>query len=343
MFHRNPAPNQPFIRLSHATGTWEILQPAPAPADDRKIEQLLDTLYGTTIDQFVWPTPTHLGDLDELTSTLKTNRAIWLRIRQPRSDFRKILSNLRLSKSKLALADHAHDYVLLNGAAEVGTVLHARHRIHRTPEYLRDDRLFFLRPSAISRFEIACGDTTPVLTQTQNTWSVRSPISGPADSRAVAAVLDQLPRLRAHALFASPGKEAQAKARNPPSAALISSPLPAHAVSRWHRPARIPRLTVFNSATTSPLIRSPQPICPRRFSRHPVFFKLCDKSILSVSSGTIRRISRIDKTGEIILARTTPDTPWRPQNEQLQALRLREPALKTFATLGDLRAEGLSN
>ena len=71
------APGRPFIRLSKETGTWRLFQPVDGPADDRKVEALLDTLYDGRAAQFVWPSVVSAADTVTTDSALASRMALY--------------------------------------------------------------------------------------------------------------------------------------------------------------------------------------------------------------------------------------------------------------------------
>lgn len=340
-------PNKPFIRLSRETGTWELLQPAPAPADDRKVESLVSLLYSASVNRFVWPSPDHLGDIDELNSSLKTKLALY-GFESDTSIQVSLQDSEQSQPVKFTIGSHADssdDYILLPGGTEVGTINPSLASALRcTPAYLRDDRLFFLKPSAVSRLEITCNESTLVLTQTQNIWSVRSPISGQADSKAVAAALDQLLRLRSKGEL-PPYASASEQSMLPPVSRIdlvTAAGTTRFTLTRLEEDSASFRLQFADSASGN---RVAIEDLPPDFLTVPGLFKLCDTSILALPARAIRRLTfRRGPDNEWSLSRLTPDSPWLPGADRLQSFRLNAKALAAFLdTLGDLRADWIVN
>lgn len=200
------APGRPFITLSKEAGTWRLVQPTAAAADDERINSLLDTLYGARLSHFVWPTVSNILDVTVTDSALKTRMGLYGL--GPDSGIQiNVQENGDTQPEKITLG-HTLDgaaslcYVLLPGGEAIGAVSNAvADAFKLSVANLRDPRPFFGSAAGVRRLQIHLGDSLFVLTQTNGLWRFEAPVSDKADQSAVRDTVEQLLRLRADAIF----------------------------------------------------------------------------------------------------------------------------------------------
>jgi len=200
------APGRPFITLSKETGTWRLVQPTAAAADDERIDSLLDTLYGARLSYFVWPTVSNVLDVTVTDSALKTRMGLYGL--GPDSGIQiNVQANGDTQPEKITLG-HTLDgavslcYVLLPGGGAIGAVSNAvADAFKLSVANLRDPRPFFGSAAGVRRLQIHLGDSLFVLTQTNGLWRFEAPVSDKADQSAVRDTVERLLRVRADAIF----------------------------------------------------------------------------------------------------------------------------------------------
>ena len=311
-------PGHPFIKLSKETGTWRMIQPAPAPASNEKVEALLDALYKACVVRFVWPTVSNVLDVAEADSALKTrmelyglgaDAAVQIHVQEAMSaDSAKVVFGRPLDDAD------ALNYVLLQGGNTVGAVSNEVVKaFHLLPSDLRDTRLFFEKPGSVRRLQVFYGDLLFVLTQTNALWQMQAPVSDIADQHAVKDTVEQVLRLKAETI----SDEAQSEPRR--AGGEVSPPL-SHVElvseqSSW-RFAIAPddydgtfyRITFTNSPTVFRVASSNVP--PALVSMIGLL-GLRDKTVLALPVDSLRRISVKRETGCETLRRESGDAVWR--------------------------------
>ena len=198
-------PGRPFIKLSKETGTWRLVQPAPAPASDAKVDGLLDALFAARVERFVWPTVSNVMDVAETESVLKTRMNLYgfgsdagLQIQLQEAGAEppmKIVFGRQLES-----ADEL-TYVLLQGGAAIGAVSNAvALALQPLPSDLRDTRLFYEMPGSVRRLQVYFGDLLFVLAQTNSQWRLNAPVADVADQAVVRDTVERVLRLNAESV-----------------------------------------------------------------------------------------------------------------------------------------------
>ena len=311
-------PGRPFIKLSKETGAWRMVQPAPAPASDEKVEALLDTLYSACAVRFVWPTVSNVMDVAEADSALKTrmelyglgtDAAVQIHVQEASSSTSaKVVFGRALDDSD------SLNYVLLQGGDTVGAVSNQVVKaFNLLPSDLRDTRLFFEKPDSVRRLQIFFGDMLFVLTQTNALWQMQAPVSDVADQHVMKDTVEQLLRLKAETVV----DEAQSDPRRIGSEL---SPSLSHVElvsdqSSW-RFAITPddyegtyyRITFTNAPTVFRVASSNVP--PALVSMIGLL-GLRDKTVLALPAESLRRITVKRVSGGAILQRESGGAVWR--------------------------------
>ena len=198
-------PGRPFIKLSKETGTWRLVQPAPAPASDAKVEGLLDALYAARVERFVWPSVSNVMDVAETESAIKTRMSLYgfeadtgLQIQLQEAGASppvKIVFGRPLDGAD------GLTYVLLQGGEAIGAVSNAVTEAFRPlPSDLRDTRLFYEMPGNVRRLQVYFGDLLFSLSQTNAQWRLDAPVSDVADQPVVSDTVGRLLRLDAESV-----------------------------------------------------------------------------------------------------------------------------------------------
>ncbi|MEI7902184.1 MAG: DUF4340 domain-containing protein [bacterium] len=207
-------PGRPFIKLSKETGTWRLVQPAPAPASDAKVGRLLDALYAARVERFVWPTVSNVMDVAETESMLKTRMNLYgfdadtgLQVQMQEAGAEppvKIVFGRPLDSAA------GLTYVLLQGGEAIGVVSNGvKEAFQPLPSDLRDTRLFYEMPSSVRRLQVYFGDLLFVLSQTNAQWRLDAPVSDVADQAVVSAMVERVLRLNAETMDDGSASEAR--------------------------------------------------------------------------------------------------------------------------------------
>ena len=291
------APGRPFITLSKETGTWRLIQPTAAPADDERVSALLDTLYAARLTYFVWPTVSNVMDVAQTDSALKTRMGLYGL--GPDSGIQLTVQENGSTPPEKIILGHTLDgaaslcYALLPGGEAIGAVSNSVADAFRlSVADLRDPRPFSGPAADIQRLQIHLGDTLFVLTQTNGFWRFESPVSDEADPFAVRDTIDRILSLRADAIFEN-GEDTKTAVHERPSP-ISHVELTAEQVA-W-RFLVVPgdlEVAVFNLIfTNAPTVYqvASSNLPPALVNRAGVF-SLRDKSVLRLPRASVRRIA----------------------------------------------------
>ena len=207
-------PGRPFLQLSKDTGTWRLVQPAPAPASDVKIEALIDTLYEARVSRFIWPTVSNVMDIAETEAAVKTRMGVYGL--EPDTGVQVQLQEKGAASPAKIVFGHplgesaGLTYALLPGGDAIGAVSNAVvDAFLLTVADLRDTRLFFESPPSVRRFQVYFGDVLFVLTQTNGLWRLETPVADVADQVVVRDTVERLLRLNAESIDSDAASEAR--------------------------------------------------------------------------------------------------------------------------------------
>ena len=315
------AQGRPFIRLSKETGTWRLLQPADAPADDRKVEALLDTLYDGKAVRFVWPSVASVTDTLATDSALKSRMEVYglasdvaLQVTVQES------ANAEPAKVVFGNRCDGEDnlrYVLMPGGNAVAAVSNALFEaLHYTPADLRDMRLFFEKPQHVRRLEIATDGQLFVLTQNDAQWQMESPVAMRLDPSRITAALGQFLHLTAESV-SERSDTAQAPddgADAPPPVSQVEMLTDSGAFRMVFLHDELDedfyQVTMTNNPVAYHLAASN---VPPAFLNGEDALALCDRTVLALTNGAIRRVTvkRPDGTSEILQRESSADSGWR--------------------------------
>ena len=299
-------PGKPFITLSKDTGTWRMVQPAPAPASDTKVEALLDTLYDARVAYFVWPTVSNVMDVAEAESAVKTRMGLY-GLGSDSGIQIQVLETGSEQPLKITLG-HSLDvsagltYALLQGGEAIGAVSNAVVEKFRlsSPE-LRDPRLFYGLPSGVRRFQVYFGDALFVLTQTNSLWRIEAPVADAADQSAVQDTVERLLRLTAVAIDDVNMSEAT-RITNEQSLPISHVELFSEQAS-WRfsiTPDDIEGTFLNITFTNSPTVfRVANSNVPPALVSMIGLLELRDKTVLNLPSASLRRISVKRNDGKV--------------------------------------------
>jgi len=340
------APGSPFITLAKESGTWRLVQPAAAPADDDKVNALLDTLYEARLSHFVWPTVSNVMDVAETETALKTRMGVYgLGI-----DYGVHISVQESSGAPPAKLIFGHTldsaaalcYALLPDGGTIGAVSNSVAEAFRlTVGSLRDPRPFYGPAAGVRRLQIHLADTLFVLTQTNGLWRFEAPVADAADQTAVRETVERLLRLKADAIFEN-GTE--------PAADMLERALPLSHVEvasdqgAWRfliQPGDLENAVyhlVFTNAPTVFQIASSN--LPPALVNMAGVFSLRDKSVLALPRASLRRITvkRDDAPAVVTVERDSGEALWH-LGEGSSGRIAEAPLHALTAGLEDLRAD----
>jgi len=314
------APGRPFIRLSKETGTWRLLQPADAPADDRKVEAMLDALYAARAVRFVWPSVTSsVADILATESELKSRMEVYglgadvalqVTIQEAAgAEPRRVAFGNRCD------GEDALRYVLMPGGNAVAAVSNAvADAFQCTPAGLRDMRLFSEKPQNVKRLEIAADGLLFVLAQKDALWQMESPVSMRMDQARVAAALDQLLRLTAEAVTDAVAPTPE----DAPPASRMEMQTDGGAFRAAFTRDDADGLSYRVAMTNSPVVyHVAASNVPPAFLGGQAVLGLCDRAVLSLTNGAVRRVTvkRADGAAESLQRDPAAESGWRPTEE----------------------------
>jgi len=311
-------PGKPFIRLSKESGTWLLVQPVEALADDTKVDALIDLLYSTDVQRFVWPT------LDALATSVTDPNAFKVKAAAYGFDSDRamqiIVQTSALTPPTRILIGEESDadgyYLLLPSSEEIGIISNKLvHAFQCSPDYLRDNRLFFEKPSDIKRLTIACDNITLVLVQQNTQWTIQAPISAKANARKVAETVDQLLRMTS---------DTTSLISEIPSATipaisqieLLSEKKTVRFTLAQDEYATPPYRFQFTNSPTAYRIE-PSQIPPALLSKSEMM-KLCDTLVVSLPAKTINRITVRKEQKIVALAKDDTAHGWRVMDSQME-------------------------
>lgn len=311
-------PGKPFIRLSKESGTWILVQPIEALADDTKVDALIDLLYTTDVQRFVWPT------LDALATSVTDPNAFKVKAAAYGFDSDRAMHIIAQTSSiapptRILIGEESDldgYYLLLPNSEEIGVISkNLVHAFQCSPDYLRDNRLFFEKPSDIKRFTIACDNLTMVLVQQDAQWSIQAPISAKANAKKVAETVDHLLRMTSDTtslLSEIPSATIPAISQIEVLSEKKTVRFTLSQDEYEHPPYRFQ----FTNSPTAYRIETSQ-IPPALLSK-PEMLKLCDTLVISLPAKTINRITVRKEQKTIALAKDNTTHGWRVTDSQME-------------------------
>jgi hypothetical protein len=291
-------PGRPFIKLSKETGAWRLVQPAPAPASDPKVEGLLDVLYAARVERFVWPTVSNVMDVAEAESAFKARMSLYgfgadtgLQVQMQEAGAEppvKIVFGQPLDSAD------GLTYVLLQGGEAIGAVSNAvPEALRPLPSDLRDTRLFYEMSGSVRRLQVYFGDLLFVLSQTNALWRLDAPVADVADQAVVRDTVERVLRLNAETIdddATSEARSVRAEQNVPISHVEFFSDQASwrFTISTDDAEGAYYRVTVTNSPTVFRVASSNMP--PALVSMIGLL-GLRDKTVLAIKSQSIRRVT----------------------------------------------------
>ena len=314
-------PGRPFIKLSKDTGTWRLVQPAPAPASDEKVDALLDTLYDARVVRFVWPTVSNVMDVAEADSALKTRMELY-GLGTDAAVQIHVQEAMASSSAKIIFGRPLDDtdtlgYVLMEGGDTVGAISNGLAKAFQlSPADLRDMRLFQDKPDGLRRLAVFYGDQLFVLTQTNAVWQMQAPVSDVADQHAVKDCVERLLRLKAERIVDEgvDGPQSTGDERSPPVSRveLVSDQASLRfSIAQDDYKGAFYRIAFTNSSTVFIVASSNVPPALIGMTGLLGFH---DKTMLSFPANSLRRIVVKQATGgggNATLQRESGDAVWR--------------------------------
>lgn len=339
------APGRPFVRLIHdqAAG-WQVNQPVTMPLDDNHVTDVLKRLTQIPIVRYVWPNESSLNE------ALETDAAFRARLMEYGLDDENALqiqirtldrrNPVRIRFGKPFPEDTTLIYALLDRRQAVALV-------HRTAlDLVGDDGIFALRNRRIftgvgrmpALFSYRTGSTQVDLIQTNGQWMIHSPFENKAETAAVNELISAIADLRADLL-------------TPTLNAVNISPDASTALASVHieEPGRVTAFTLYKPeenggfvhlrlGETGPDFSVPVTNIPPALLENSLDLSLVSRTMLSVPSGFIRRVTvtRGDETETI--SRDDEQSAWHLENSISQYLN--EEVLETWINaFADLRAK----
>lgn len=311
------APGRPFVRLSKETGAWRLLQPADEPADDRKVEALLDALYAARVVRFVWPSVQNVSDLLATDAALKARMEVYGLGAETALQV-TVQEAAGAEPCKVAFGNRCDGeeslrYVLMSGGGTVGAVSNAVFEAFLgLPSDLRDLRLFAEALERVRRVEAAVGDGLLfVLTQKDALWQMESPVAVRMDQVRFAAALGRLLNLTAESTEARSGEPEH---QEPVSRVEVQTDGGVFKATFSRAGEHLYQVTMTNRLMTYHVAASNAPLA---FLEGAALLDLCDKAMLSLPDGAIRRVSvkRPDGSGESLQREGGAGAGWRAVGE----------------------------
>ncbi len=313
------SPGRPFIKLSKETGTWRLVQPAPASASDEKVDALLDALYNARVARFVWPTVSNVMDVAEADAAIRSRLEVYGFGAE--SAIQVVLQEAAPAPASKIVFGHPLDdsaaltYALLQNGEAIGAVSNeVVKQFQLLPSELRDKRLFFEKPDSVRRLEISFGDLLFVLAQTNAVWRLQAPVSDLADQRAVQDTVGQLLRLKAESVIDEMPELRRGNGELSPPVSHVELMTEQgslrFAIAPEDYEGALYRVTFTNAPAVFLVASSNMP--PALVSMLGLL-GLRDKTVLALAPGSIRRIAvKRSATAETdVLQREEGGTVWR--------------------------------
>lgn len=310
-------PGKPFIRLSKESGTWILVQPVEALADDTKVEALIDLLYATDVQRFVWPT------LDALVTSVIDPNAFKVKAAAYGFDSDRAMHIIAQTSSitppTRILIGEGSDmdgyYLLLPNSEEIGVISKQFvQAFHCSPDYLRDNRLFFEKPSDIKRLTMTCDAFTMVLVQQDGQWSIQAPISAKTNAKKVAETIDHLLRMTSDTtsvLSEIPSAIVPAISQ----VEVLSEKKTVRFTLSQDEYENPPYRFQFTNSPTAYRIETSQ--IPTALLSKSEMLKLCDTLVVSLPAKTINRITVRKDQKTVALAKDNTTHGWRVTDSPL--------------------------
>ncbi|MBO4287237.1 MAG: DUF4340 domain-containing protein [Kiritimatiellae bacterium] len=342
-------PGKPFIKLVRREDGWQFLQPDAVPAASEKVDGLLASVCTNTVSYFVWPSLSNVMDVVQSDALFKTRLALYGLERESGVKV-DIFPEDREQPVSLVFGRAKEDepgltYTLLHGSDSIGLVPSAAASAFSvTPWELRDNRLFTESPAQVTRLQIALGASRFVLSQTNRQWRLETPIADVADQTAAAELVHAVISLRADRMENAPTDDG---AR---SHELQYQPLCTGEISFGDRRRvftvspddisnAVCRIRFEDSSMRFFLATSK---LPQGFLNMAGLFALHDKTLLSLSPASVRKIAVRAESGEqTLLERETSAAPWavsRPSGKKIQSANLEQ----LLAALASFKADRIA-
>ena len=180
-----------FLRFVRDGETWKMTNPSRVNANAAKIKKLLDDLAAAEAVDFIWPIGAK-GENPNATMSLLAgygldpDTAVTLTLKCADGIDRRI-SFGKTARDGLvyALVQNSEAIVTVNGALR-------DQAIAGTSEFT-DSRLFTMERSAVSRLSVTDGDTSYLLSRSDDgAWRLDAPVAAPTDLASVNQLLDSL-------------------------------------------------------------------------------------------------------------------------------------------------------
>ncbi len=334
------APGRPYVRLMRTDAGWQVNQPVTLPLEDAHVIDVLRKLLQAPVERYIWPAP---GDPPEPEAALRARlaryglddeQALQLQIRA--LDRR---APIRLRFGRASAEDPGLVYALLDRRQAI--VLVNRSTLDLVGEdglfALRNRRVFTTLGRAPAALSYRTGATQVDLVQTNGQWSVKSPIENKADTAAVNSLIAAIANLRGDLLTPAYAAAIAPEAGTALASVRIQDGPSATAFSLYRSPETegILHLRLNGSGPDFSLPATNVPPALLEGALDPA---LISRTILSLPSGLIRRVTVTRGNETEIIARDHEQSPWRLENSVSQYLN--EDVLDAWiSAFAELRAE----
>ena len=342
-------PGKPFIKLARREDGWQFLQPDAVPAASEKVDVLLATVCTNTVSYFVWPNPSNVMDVVRSDTLFKTRLALYGLERETGVKV-DVFQEGREQPVSLVFGRAKEDepgltYTLLHGSDSIGLIPSGAASVfHVTPWALRDNRLFTESPEQVTRLQIALGASRFVLSQTNRQWRLETPIADVADQTAAAELVHAVTSLRADRIENAPADDG-ARSRELQYQPFCTGEISfgdrrrAFTVSPDDISNAVCRIRFEDSSLRFFLSTAK---LPQGFLNMAGLFALHDKTLLSLSPASVRKIAvRMEVGEQVLLERETSASPWtlaQPAGKKLQTANLE----KLLASLASFKADRIA-
>lgn len=333
------APGRPYVRLTRADGTWQVSQPITLPLENSHVLDVLRKLAQTPVERYLAPA----GDEPESEAAFRARlaryglddeQALQLQIRSLERR-----APIRLRFGKIAAEDPSCVYALLDRQPLVLLVNRA------TLDLVGEDSLFALRnrrvftgfraPGALS---YRTGATQVDLVQANGQWLLKSPIENKADNAAVDSLLTAIANLRGDLLTPAYGLISISPDSGTALASVKISEGETATAFTLYRPTDDQETLHLRLNTQGPDFALPATNIPPALLEGALDPSLISRTILSVPSGLIRRVTVVREGTTETIARDHEQSAWRLENSVSQYLN--EEVLDAWINaFADLRAE----
>ena len=311
-------PGATFVKLVRSGSAWQIVQPDTAPAEAATVNEVLAKLVDLRAEGFVWP-DAWAADADADPATGKVKGARLASYGLDETDGLSVaLWTSPTAVERIVFGAPAGTnlvHALVHGGSTVVTVDAAVAELCKSGrERFLDARIFPFGAEALESISVTKGADVYVLARgTNGVWRLESPIVAPADGKAVADLIERILRLKQNERMPKTGTN---------STVAVRAGAPA-----FPSPTNLPAVVVRSDFLATPA-------------------NLRAKSIMSIPSPSVKRISVVSAGGETVIEQDVTRQTWQLVRSPAPSARMKVSAggvARMLAALAEVTAVSVEN